>query len=133
MCAYVNVYQCGIQRALQSIAISVLYDPALGSCQAITPRSPTPSLLKPCDAQRALLLAAVYRDVHAHAAGQFEWVYCCAKQHSEPSSHPHNKRGTQVDEITLTPLQLIDRIAKLVPPARTPGSLPGFFTRWPLC
>ena len=42
VCAYVNGYQYGIQRALQSIAISVHYDLALGSCQAITPRSPTP-------------------------------------------------------------------------------------------
>ena len=53
------------------------------------------------------------------AAGQFEWVYRCAKQHSEPGSHPHNKRGAKADEITLTPLELIDRIAKLVPPPRT--------------
>jgi hypothetical protein len=45
-----------------------------------------------------------------------ELVYRCAKQHSEPG---HDKRGTQVDEITLTPLELIDRIAALVPPPRT--------------
>ncbi len=45
-----------------------------------------------------------------------EFVYRCAKQHSEPG---HDKRGTQVDEITLTPLELIDRIAALVPPPRT--------------
>jgi hypothetical protein len=43
-----------------------------------------------------------------------ELVYRCAKQHSEPGSHPHNKRGAKVDEITLTPLELIDRIAALV-------------------
>ena len=60
----------------------------------------------------------MYRGVHAHAAGQFEWVYCCAKQHSEPGSHPHNKRGAKADEITLTPRELIDRIAKLVPTPR---------------
>jgi len=48
-----------------------------------------------------------------------ELVYRCAKQHSEPVSNFHNKRGTQVDEITLTPLELIDRIAALVPPPRT--------------
>jgi hypothetical protein len=46
-------------------------------------------------------------------------IYRCAKQHSEPGSNPHNKRGTQVDEITLTPLELIDRMAALVPPPRT--------------
>ncbi len=51
-----------------------------------------------------------------------ELVYRCAKQHSEPGSNPRNplnKRGAKVDEITLTPLELIDRIAALVPPPRT--------------
>ncbi len=48
-----------------------------------------------------------------------ELVYRCAKQHSEPGSKPHNKRGAKVDEITLTPLELIDRMAALVPPPRT--------------
>jgi hypothetical protein len=43
-------------------------------------------------------------------------VYRCAKQRSEPTS---DKRGAKVDEITLTPLELIDRIAALVPPPRT--------------
>lgn len=40
----------------------------------------------------------------------------CAKQHSEPSS---DKRGARVDELTLTPVELIERIAALVPPPRT--------------
>ena len=48
-----------------------------------------------------------------------ELVYRCAKQHSEPGRHPHNKRGGKADEITLPPLELIDRIAALVPPPRT--------------
>jgi len=48
-----------------------------------------------------------------------ELVYRCAKQHSEPGSKLHHKRGAKVDELTLTPLELIDRIAKLVPPPRT--------------
>jgi hypothetical protein len=48
-----------------------------------------------------------------------ELAYRCAKQHSEPGSHPDSKRGAKVDEITLTPLELIDRIAALVPPPRT--------------
>ena len=43
-------------------------------------------------------------------------VYRCAKQYSEPTS---DKRGAKVDEITLTPLELIDRIAALVPQPRT--------------
>ena len=45
-----------------------------------------------------------------------ELVYRCAKQHSEPGS---DKRGAKADELTLTPLELIDRIAALVPPPRT--------------
>lgn len=43
-------------------------------------------------------------------------VYRCAKQHSEPTS---DKRGRKVDELVLTPLELIDRIAALIPPPRT--------------
>ena len=43
-------------------------------------------------------------------------VYRCAKQHSEPGS---DKRGARVDELRLTPLELIARIAALVPPPRT--------------
>ena len=39
-------------------------------------------------------------------------VYRCAKQRSEPTS---DKRGAKVDELHLTPLELIDRIAALVP------------------
>ncbi len=45
-----------------------------------------------------------------------ELVYRCAKQHSEPGS---DKRGARVDELHLTPLELIARIAALVPPPRT--------------
>ena len=43
-------------------------------------------------------------------------VYRCAKQHSEPNS---DKRGAKADELNLTPLELIDRLAALVPPPRT--------------
>ena len=43
-------------------------------------------------------------------------VYRCAKQRSEPMG---DKRGAKVDELTLTPLELIARIAALVPPPRT--------------
>ena len=43
-------------------------------------------------------------------------VYRCAKQRSEPTS---DKRGARVDELILTPLELIERIAALVPPPRT--------------
>ena len=45
-----------------------------------------------------------------------ELVYRCAKQYSEPSS---DKRGAKADELTLSPLELIDRIAALVPPPRS--------------
>lgn len=44
-----------------------------------------------------------------------ELMYRCAKQHSEPGA---DKRGAKVDELHLTPLELIDRIAALVPPPR---------------
>jgi len=40
-----------------------------------------------------------------------ELVYRCGKQHSEPAG---DKRGAKVDELTLTPLELIARIAALV-------------------
>ena len=43
-------------------------------------------------------------------------VYRCAKQRSEPTS---DKRGAKADELTLIPLELIDRIAALVVPPRT--------------
>jgi hypothetical protein len=43
-------------------------------------------------------------------------VYRCAKQHSEPGA---DKRGAKVDELTLTPLELIAHTAALVPPERT--------------
>ena len=45
-----------------------------------------------------------------------ELVYRCAKQHSDPGS---DKRGAKADELHLTPLELIARIAALVPPPRT--------------
>ena len=43
-------------------------------------------------------------------------VYRCAKQHIEPTS---DMRGAKVDELHLTPLELIDRIAALVGQPRT--------------
>jgi hypothetical protein len=43
-------------------------------------------------------------------------VYRCAKQRSEPSS---DKRGARADDLHLTPLELIARIAALVVPPRT--------------
>lgn len=42
-------------------------------------------------------------------------VYRCAKRLSEPTSEI---RGAKADEITLTPLELIDRTATPVPPKR---------------
>jgi hypothetical protein len=45
-----------------------------------------------------------------------ELVYRCAKQRSEPSS---DKRVARADELHLTPLELIARIASLVHPPRT--------------
>lgn len=43
-------------------------------------------------------------------------AYRCAKQHSKLGS---DKRGAKVDELHFTPLELIARIAALVPPPRT--------------
>lgn len=44
-------------------------------------------------------------------------VYRCGKQHSEPRGD--SIRGAKADELTLSPLELIERIAALVPPPRT--------------
>jgi hypothetical protein len=46
----------------------------------------------------------------------FEVKEMLAYQHSEPGA---DKRSAKVDELHLTPLELIDRIAALVPPPRT--------------
>ena len=51
-----------------------------------------------------------------------ELVYRCAKQHSEPGSGQRDKRsakGKTGEELHLTPLELIERIAALIPPPRT--------------
>jgi hypothetical protein len=45
-------------------------------------------------------------------------VYRCAKHRSDPTS---DKRGAKADELTLTPLELIDRIAALVVVSAEPG------------
>jgi hypothetical protein len=55
-----------------------------------------------------------------------ELVYRCAKQHSEPGSDRRDQRnakrgakhGAQANELHLTPLELIARLAALVPPPR---------------
>jgi hypothetical protein len=64
--------------------------------------------------------------VHFHVCavdGVFEVVAgegCADAQARAQARAPgHDKRGTQVDEITLTPLELMDRIAALLPPPRT--------------
>jgi len=62
-----------------------------------------------------------YADAPAHPSS---WIvlakrarplYCCAIEHSEPSS---NKLSVGVDKLDLTPLELIDRIATLLPSPR---------------
>ncbi len=70
-----------------------------------------------------IVCCATARVHRLHVSSCARRVYRCAKQHSEPGSHPHNKRGANVGEIALTLLEQIDRIAKLVPPARTQASL----------
>jgi hypothetical protein len=87
-------------------------------------------LLQSCDAKDMLAYqhsgfsgdAGVCIEAHDHAALERlrkegpTLVYRCAKQRSEPTS---DKRGAKADELTLTPLELIERIAALVPPQRT--------------
>ena len=51
-------------------------------------------------------------DEQRGAFGHAKLVYRCGKQRSEPTS---DKRGAKVDELHLTPLELIDRIAALFP------------------
>ena len=51
-----------------------------------------------------------------------ELVYRCVKQHSEPGSELRDKRsakGKTGEELHFTPLELIERIAALIPPPRT--------------
>jgi hypothetical protein len=51
-----------------------------------------------------------------------ELIYRCAKQHSEPGSEHRDKRsakGKSGEELHLTPLELIERIAALIPPSST--------------
>ena len=87
-------------------------------------------LLESCDAKDMLTYqhsdfsvdAGVCIEAHDRAALErlrkegAALVYRCAKQSSEPGA---DKRGAKVDELHLTPLELIDRIAALVPPPRT--------------
>jgi hypothetical protein len=64
----------------------------------------------------AVLREAPFALARLRKAGS-ELVYRCAKQHSEPTSDKRgDMRGTKADELHLTPLELIDRIAALVPP-----------------
>ena len=83
-------------------------------------RSMRVSALRPATAQRwSALLRYCARPPFAMDRLRKEGaalVYRCAKQHSEPAG---DKRGAKVDELTLTPLALIDRIAALIPPPRT--------------
>ena len=46
-------------------------------------------------------------DEQRGAFGHAKLVYRCGKQRSEPTS---DKRGAKVDELHLTPLELIDRM-----------------------
>ena len=43
-------------------------------------------------------------------------MYCCTKKSSKTTS---DKSGAKAVELHLTPLELLDRIAALVPPPRT--------------
>ena len=64
------------------------------------------------DLRRRILRAFVGRGLIEQADAKEMLAY----QHSEPGS---DKRGAKADELHLTPLELIARIAALVPPPRT--------------
>lgn len=68
-------------------------------------------LLRYCD----LTLFAM---AHLPKAGG-ELVYCCTNQHNDPGSNPNNKCDGKVNKITLTHMELIDRIAALAPLPRS--------------
>jgi hypothetical protein len=69
--------------------------------------------------RRRILRAFAYSMERLRKVGS-ELVFRCTKQHSEPTSDKcGDKRGTKADELHLTPLELIDSIAALVPPPRT--------------
>jgi len=126
----------------QSLPPGIVFHPASGIDEAAVAQAQTDlrrrilrafvgrGLLQSCDAKEMLAYqhsgfsvdAGVCIGAHDRAALErlrkegAELVYRCAKQHSEPSG---DKRGARVDELHLTPLELIDRIAALVPPPRT--------------
>jgi len=91
------------------------------------------SLLESCDAKEMLAYqhscfsvdAGVCLQAH-NRAGLERLLRCCARRPfsmerprqagGEPAS---DKRGAKVDELQLTPLELLERVAALVPPPRT--------------
>jgi hypothetical protein len=77
---------------------------ALGGCQRAL--STTVQALSGC------AIAPAHPLRWTGCAKRKQLVYRCGKQRSEPTS---DKRGAKVDELHLTPLELIDRIAALVP------------------
>jgi hypothetical protein len=112
-----------VQAFVQALTPGVVFHPASAiDADAVTPVDTSVCIAAHDRAGLERLLRycarAPFASERLRKAGS-ELVYRCAKQHSEPGSNPHNKRGAKADEITLTPLELIDRIAALVPPPRT--------------
>ena len=79
-----------------------------GKSLTLDTRIPTPTRLLRYCARPPSAMARLRKEDAALA-------YRCAKQHSESGS---DTRGAKVDELHLTPLELIERIAALVPPPR---------------
>ena len=79
-----------------------------GKSLTLDTRIPTPTRLLRYCARPPFAMARLRKEDAALA-------YRCAKQHSEPGS---DKRGAWVDKLHHKPLELIARIAALVPPPR---------------
>jgi hypothetical protein len=99
--------------------------PGQGDADADVQSSPPGILLHPAGAIDEAAVAQVRADLRRRIlrafVGRGLLESCDAKdrqayQYSEPGS---DKRGAKADELHLTPLELIDRIAALVPPPRT--------------
>ena len=106
---HVHFHVCVVDGVFEEVVCGVIFHPASG-----------------IDADAVVQVQATLRRRRYCARPPFamdrlrkedsELVYRCAKQYSEPSS---DKRGTKGDERHLTPLELIARIAALVPPPGT--------------
>jgi hypothetical protein len=123
-------YSCkgrGFWAALNTVVVDGVFEevPGQGDADADVQSSPPGIILHPAGAIDEAAVAQVQADLRRRIlrafVGRGLLESCDAKdrqayQYSEPGS---DKRGAKADELHLTPLELIDRIAALVPPPRT--------------